>query len=335
MAEMTREERVFSRRISWQDNVWTSPSKSITVEEVLELVRSGFFMDQIKKLRKILETSEDQYRFEKKRLPAVTFSGLFGNKRSIESIKEYTSILSVDIDKLDADTLSRHVRSLSDDKYTVAVWKTPSGNGLKVLYDLEYSSEYVNADIEDQHSTAFLKLHGYLSEMYSIKIDTNCKDITRLSFLSSDMDLVLNSSYIPFYIECNDDIVHLQESEKARSRIAKKPSQLNRNMLYRTEGKNDRDERALLSSIITFLQKRNISITNCYTNWVKVAFAISNHFTYPVGKGYFLKLCRLDSDKHDEEASINLLRDCYTSTEGKVKLATIIYLAQELGYNRI
>ena len=105
-------------------------------------------------------------------------------------------------------------------------------------------------------------------------------------------------------------------------------------LLYRTEGKNTPRDRAVIRSILRYLEKRQISITESYDQWVRVAFAVANTFTYDVGKTCFLRLCRLDGDAHDENGSVRLLETCYCDSRGEVSLGTILHFAQEAGYNR-
>ena len=90
-----------------------------------------------------------------------------------------------------------------------------------------------------------------------------------------------------------------------------------------------------MGSIVTYLKKRRISITATYDRWVRVAFAIADTFTYDIGKNYYLDLCRLDGDDHDEDGSIRLLESCYHSTRGRITFGTIRHYAQEYGYKKV
>jgi hypothetical protein len=87
-----------------------------------------------------------------------------------------------------------------------------------------------------------------------------------------------------------------------------------------------------MGSIVTYLTKRQISITASYDRWVRVALAIADTFTYDVGKKYYLDLCRLDGGAHDEDGSIRLLESCYNNSHGKITFGTIRHFAQGHGY---
>jgi len=84
--------------------------------------------------------------------------------------------------------------------------------------------------------------------------------------------------------------------------------------------------------IIKYLSKRNLSITNSYSDWYKVALAIANSFTYDIGEKYFLRLSKLDVNKYDEQKCRTLLKYCYENSKGKFNFGTIVYLAIKVGY---
>ena len=42
------------------------------------------------------------------------------------------------------------------------------------------------------------------------------------------------------------------------------------------------------------MTKRNLSITNSYEEWYRIALAIANTFTYEIGEKYFLKISKID-----------------------------------------
>ena len=60
--------------------------------------------------------------------------------------------------------------------------------------------------------------------------------------------------------------------------------------------------------------------------------AISNTFTYDIGLNYFLKLSKLDDTKYNEIVCTNFLINCYETRKGNVNFSSIIYLANQKGY---
>ena len=92
--------------------------------------------------------------------------------------------------------------------------------------------------------------------------------------------------------------------------------------------KKSRDE---LIYILKKLRKRNISITDTWENWVKVAFSIASSVHPEKGRELFLEFCRLDGAKHNEAKSEHLILDAYRKNQNKCSINTIIYLARQKG----
>ena len=149
-------------------------------------------------------------------------------------------------------------------------------------------------------------------------------------------DLVLKDEVVQFIIK-EDDIIETKFSvvDKKENSFKKEKTVRNINKkdsLYNPKGKNLPSNRLAIKSIIRFLSKRDLSITNTYEKWYRVAFAIATSFTYDIGEKYFLSLCRLDKAKHNEIESKNLLISCYEKTGFKISFNTIYHYAQEYGY---
>ncbi len=86
-----------------------------------------------------------------------------------------------------------------------------------------------------------------------------------------------------------------------------------------------------LNSIYKKLKKRNLSITDTYENWIKVAYAIASNLHPEIGRKIFLQLCELDGINHDATRSEKLIFDAYQKHKGRVGFGTIIYLAKQKG----
>lgn len=108
----------------------------------------------------------------------------------------------MDIDKLESvDTIKESLRL---DPYVMATWISPSGNGLKALFYLEYDKPYPKADAWIYHEyCAFPKIENYLRDTYCINIDKTGGDITRLCFVSYDSEIHLKSDFEPFCVKCD------------------------------------------------------------------------------------------------------------------------------------
>ena len=329
---MTEIKDILNKRVSYQCNAFSSISGEKTIREILNVIKDDRYGRQMNELRGYLESGDkEQYSNGKILLPAVTFCATFSDKRRRSNIKDYNELIVIDIDKLDAAMLKDVKMKLDLCPYVFSYWESPSKRGIKGLVPLSF--EYDSENIEFSHKIAFTKLVNYFQSTFDIELDKSGSDTTRLCFLSSDIRLMVNSDF-KYFIITKDDIDSIDSTittkQKQPSKIVKITSQ--KDALLNPKNKNSPQNRATMKSIIKYLSKRNLSITDNYNNWLRVAFAIANTFTHNIGEEYFLKLCRIDGLKHNEIESKNLLIHCYESNSGYVSFATIIHLAQELDY---
>ncbi len=84
------------------------------------------------------------------------------------------------------------------------------------------------------------------------------------------------------------------------------------------------------------MKRKDISITESFEKWLRVALAISNSVSYDLGEKYSLSICEQDKEKHDEIESKNLLKYCYNNRKiehsTSVTLGTIMFYAKEKGF---
>lgn len=192
---------ILNKRISFCPNVQAKSYKSISLFEALNSIRTGNYEKQIGNIRRLLiNNSIQSYKAKKKQLPAYIFSGIaFGNRYKFD-ISGYTSLIVVDIDKLENIELVKS--QLKSDCHIISVWMSPSGNGLKALFYVEYASQIKEEDIWVLHEhCAFPQIENYLLTKYSIQVDRTGADITRLCFVSSDSDIHLKREFEPFIVD--------------------------------------------------------------------------------------------------------------------------------------
>ncbi len=321
---------ILKYNVSYQANAWAKLSCEITIEKSLNLIKSETFKQEIGKLRNYLNNgNKSEYDKHKVKLPAVTFCATFENKRKKEELKKYNSLIVIDIDKLDSENLNKVWNFLEKDKYVFTFWKSPSNKGVKGLISIQYDFELNNENIDLAHKSAFKKLSDYFKENYHIELDKSGSDTTRLCFFSYDSELILKEKYTPFEI-LEPELLVLKTIKKDKTVITKSIN--SRDALYNPENKNNQSDRKTINSIIKFLERKNLSITNSYENWYKVAMSIANSFTYDIGLKYFKRLSLLDKEKYDEINCINFLQNCYESRNGSITFKSIIHLANEKGY---
>lgn len=327
--------------VSFYRNMKDSLCEPLTVERVLNGIRSNFYESQIKKIRLLREDGRKQEADElKENLHAVTFCATFDKRRKSSFYSGYNNLMVIDIDKLDSSELERVQNCLKENPYVACYWMSPSGTGWKGLVSLNYLNDSPQIDVVDKHHWAFNKLEELFLKNSYIQLDKSGKDITRLCFMSWYPELILKDQFLQFDVD-------LKEMEKARKKkkaigeveitVQSSGEPIQWNMID-GQKQDDRSgnvyDRRLVERIYKYLEGRNESLTSSYDDWVKVAFAIAHTFHSVYGRKIFLKLCRLDGASHDEARSERLIYDAYTTQEKRCDFSTIVYLAKGKGFIR-
>lgn len=317
--------------VTYFDKLWTAP-KATNLKNIFNEIKSekhGRIADYLKEL--YYKGDTENYKTHKRWLPVVTFCATFEGGRKKEHLKNYNYITVLDIDKTGSVELQRIKELLFDEDYVFSYWDSPSKDGIKGLVHLNYSFNIDEVGINESHKIAFSQLIGHFSKNYRIELDTSGSDFTRLCFISQDTQLILKDKVESFTVEYKP----LQKSSgKSKGQVAKtSKGNRSKDALFNPRGKNNVYQRRTLKNIIKFLTKNSLSITDSYEKWLRVAFAISNSFTFDIGIKYFNELCILDTDKYVEIECKNLLINCYENTRGEIGFDTIIHLAVETGFN--
>jgi VirE N-terminal domain len=318
----------FKTKISKYDSAFSKTENICLLIDELNLIKSGYYAKEIELCRKLYSNSDfESYKKAKSKLPAVTFCGVFHNGHKVENLIEYNNFLVIDIDKLSNNEILGYKNKLGSDKYIAAMWFSPSGFGLKGLVKLNITPEF--------HKFAFDQFSEYFRDTYNIEIDKSGSDISRLCFVSWDKDLIINENaeIFPFDSTKLIEKTPRESDSQNQTSLIEIVNTNQKALFYQTEGRNDKRNRELIYAIIKYLNKKNLSITQSHNDWVRVGFVIANTFTFDIGRKYFLKLCRLDEDNHDEEKSQNLIEYCYRNRKlNSLKFATLVYLAKNKGF---
>tara|TARA_B100001109_G_scaffold253743_1_gene252012 strand:- start:236 stop:1201 length:966 start_codon:yes stop_codon:yes gene_type:complete len=303
----------------------------IDILKEMELTKSGFYANEINTCRSYYsEGNITKYKEHKSELPAVAFCGKFENGHSLKNLVSYNSLMILDIDDLDPLSTLKLKQELSQDDFVMALWLSPSGVGLKGLIK-------VLGD-QNTHKALFKSISDYILTTYNLILDKSGSDISRLCYVSYDPDLYLN---IDSKVYEDEEAIKSPKDSKLNKKIPKKDNseilKLSDSITYK-EGLNRPLDRKTITTIIKYLKKRGKSITSTYEDWVKVALAISNSFTFDIGHKLFLELCRLDGSLHDEVKSLNLITKMYNTNKPNssnyITFSTLVFLAQKSGFKR-
>jgi predicted P-loop ATPase len=190
------EQNIKSRNIevSYYESLTDKINSNITLKEILDLIKAGNgCKETILKLRQ--EPNKTKQQELKKTLPAVTISGLFKQNRKIESLLKHSGFICLDFDNI--SNIESVKILLEKDEYTYALFISPSGTGLKMIVRIPNNPAY--------HKIYFNELKTYYSDKYKLKVDIQCNDISRLMFLSWDVNLFTNENSSTWQIKSNNE----------------------------------------------------------------------------------------------------------------------------------
>jgi predicted P-loop ATPase len=235
------------------------PSKNVTIDTYLEWIKEGRWQDQVLAVR--------NKKLEKRHLEVATVSGVFDISKEEKNLVEHSGFICIDIDKKDnIAAIDKDV--LAADEYTYAIHDSASGTGGVAII--------VRIDPK-KHKDAFDGLQKYYFEKYGIVIDSSCRNINRLRYVSYDPDLYLNN-----------------RSKTFKTYLKKVEKQVNYNTPVFV--KSDFDEMVNKAA--------PMNLFHDYSDYIRLAFALAHEFGES-GRDYFHALCssstkyqREESDKH-------------------------------------
>jgi P4 family phage/plasmid primase-like protien len=204
-----------------------SPSKEITIEEFIRIIRQEDFANgvafvrqagaEVEKARGILagavteievkEGKEAVKELEKAKdaaklkLPAVQISGRTVSGNRAQAIQEgrfaHSGSLQLDIDgtaALGGKTPSEARELLGKDPHVLAAFITPSGEGAKAIFRIKPCLT------DEEHKQAWRAAETYIAATYGMKLDPATKDPGRLCFIPADKDCTWNDTPLVFVV---------------------------------------------------------------------------------------------------------------------------------------
>ena len=195
-----------------------APPRNSNLYDVINQIRDGNkgLKQKIERLNHLYVTdttpSKKNYNTLKATLPVFMASGIFTGSKSTKALQQHSGNIILDFDHMqDAQEFKTKV---SNDKYNLAVFTSPSGNGVKVICKVNPIPI-----TPDEHKIAWKAVVAYFEKYGKVEeaADSNGKNVNRLCYLSYDPTIYYNpqSEPIPWnYTE--------YEKEKERKSLAKK-----------------------------------------------------------------------------------------------------------------
>lgn len=316
--------------VSYLDHFWTN-IKDVSLKNVLDEIKGNKHHNITDYLRSLYHQRDfENYGTQKRKLPAVTFCASFEKERTKDYIKKYNFLIVIDIDKL-GEEINNVKQKLVDEDYVFSFWESPSQDGIKGLVYLDYNFDIETISIDNAHKIAFSQITDYFRNKHEIELDQSGSDYTRLCFISCDKSLVLKDVITSFIVENKPIQINKQKKIQTKKVIAI-DNLSSKDLLHNPKGRNNQYQRKIIKDIIKYLNRNSLSITKTYEEWLRVAFAISNSFTYDIGLKYFIELSKLDNEKFNVNECTNFLVNCYENSHREIGFNTIIHFATTKGF---
>lgn len=175
--------------VSIYQNGFDKVGLPVPMKSVFHWIESGWWRTKISMLRTLRSINKEFYDVKKLSLPCVTFSGTFSG-RADALLDTYSGYICLDVDNIDPFELKCE---LNGEEYIRAMFTSPSGEGLKIIVQINNESNF--------HQAAYFHLESYFMEKYSLIIDKSGKNISRLCFVSYDEKFYFNESSSVFEVD--------------------------------------------------------------------------------------------------------------------------------------
>jgi len=152
----------------------------IPIDKAFNRIKNGSSKKLLEQIRN--EDDKEKRNELKKSLPCYLFSGTFSARKD-DSLIEHSGLIALDFDGFpDDETFKTWRDTLEADEYTMAVFTSPSGNGLKSIVKIPKCDR-------DEHKLFFIALQKHYDCEY---FDKSCKNISRACFESFDSEIFIN-----------------------------------------------------------------------------------------------------------------------------------------------
>jgi hypothetical protein len=166
----------------------------MTLSQFINDIRTGRFKKEIEEIRR--EPDKKKRNDLKKKLLAVSPSGVFEQTRGNNNNKSYAPQVCLDLD--DLTNIAEARAKLEGDEFIRALALSPSGTGLKAFV--------IVPDEPQRHKAQVKELMDYFKREYQLVADEKCSDVSRLCFVTYDPDVYDNPDASVFTGGTSEDL---------------------------------------------------------------------------------------------------------------------------------
>lgn len=293
--------------------------------DLVAAAEAGADADTLAELKAVVKRIEDVQDGLKKSLPFLTISSRYDEAATSKAAKEpltHSGEVCLDFDHLSTDELTRLTAAFRADEKTVLLFVSPRGSGLKRCVT-------VKGITLENHKAVYYALMVEHWRAFQAAADKSCVNVNRGTFLPHDADAYYNVAALQYdaglllatYPDAENKAKFIADQFKPGGNPALIPADVvtwsftkakpaNKPMVgtVKVNGTNaanvvttllqagkytNEDNFAHLDHIVNECEARNISLSDCHENNIRIGWAL-----HSIGAGaeYFHRITRLNPD---------------------------------------
>ena len=171
---------------SFYRNVRVKENVVMHISEFVTRIRNGKWKNEVSSYRQLMRDgkSEEAGRV-KSNLPAILVAGVCEGGHTKANFRKFSGELVIDVDGCD-DRAKELLDLLKAQPWVRAGWISVSGNGFKVVVRADAETPY------EFEKLAYPQVAARVQELIGFPVDKQCKDLTRMCYVSWDEDAFYN-----------------------------------------------------------------------------------------------------------------------------------------------
>ena len=171
---------------SFYRNVKVKENVVMHISEFVTQIRNGKWKNEVSSYRQLMRDgkTEEAGRI-KSNLPAILVAGQCEGGHTKANFRRFSALQLMDIDHYEGD-LRALLDLLSQQPWAYAGWITVSGKGIKVVVRVDAETPY------EFEKLAYPQVAARVQELIGFPVDKQCKDLTRMCYVSWDEDAFWN-----------------------------------------------------------------------------------------------------------------------------------------------
>lgn len=180
--------------ISFFKNAASHEPVTVSISQIVEGIRTGRWQKEILAVRQALARNDKKQAADlKRRLPYVSFGGVFEGGHKASQLRKYSQRIVLDLDDAPLAELIRMRTVCRQQECVEAAYITPSNTGIKIIVVTDGTAEI--------HAQAFAAVTDYFDRLLGYESDHACKDISRGHFVSYDPEVFYREVTKPFHVK--------------------------------------------------------------------------------------------------------------------------------------